>query len=78
MFGTWTSLILLVSGGGFAATHLAGKPRSPAVPASVIPLRNLRRLNVRACWVLMSTSLLRMLVNVTPSTLVSGLFFPRV
>jgi hypothetical protein len=51
------SRILVVSGGGTAATGLARRPRSPAVPASVTPPRNLRRLNGRACWILMRTFL---------------------
>ena len=38
---------------------LAVQPSSPAVPASVIPPRNRRRLNRRACWVLTGTSLPR-------------------
>ena len=33
------------------------RPRNPAVPARVSPPRNLRRLNGRACWILMGTSL---------------------
>src|SRR5215510_11592433 len=57
MLGIRTSLILVVSGGGSAATGLGRRPRSPAVPASVSPPRNLRRLNRRACWILMGTSL---------------------
>jgi hypothetical protein len=58
MLGIYTRLILVVSGGGSAATRLAGKLRSPAVPASVNPPRNRRRLKCRAYWVLMSISLL--------------------
>src|SRR6266851_5981125 len=57
MLGVWTSVIFVVSGGGSAATRLACRPRSPAVPASVNPPRNLRRLNRLACWVHMGTSL---------------------
>src|SRR5712692_5385274 len=57
MLGVWTSVIVVVSGGGSAATRLACRPRSPAVPASVNPSRNLRRLNRLACWVRMGTSL---------------------
>jgi len=55
--GIWTSLSVVVSGGGSAATSLGCKPRSPAVPASVNPSRNSRRLNRLACWILMGTSL---------------------
>src|SRR5262245_34353761 len=57
MAGTRPSLSLVVSGGGSAATRLACTPRSPAIPASVNPPRNLRRLNCRACWLCMGTSL---------------------
>src|SRR5262245_34744976 len=52
------SLIRVVSGGGSAATGTGDTPRSPAVPASVTPPRNLRRLNGRACWICMGTYLL--------------------
>src|SRR5712692_3098904 len=55
--GVLTSLIRVVSGGGSAVTGLGCTPRSPAVPASVNSPRNLRRLNCRACRVLMGTSL---------------------
>ena len=41
-------VVVLISGGGSAATGLGYTPRSPAVPASVTPPRNLRRLNGRA------------------------------
>src|SRR5262245_27286005 len=57
MLGIRTSLILVVSGGGSAATGLGCTPRSPAVPASVNPSRNCRRLNRLACWIRMGTSL---------------------
>lgn len=50
------SLSVLVSGGGSAATSLGYQPKSPVVPASVTPVRNLRRLHGLACWVLMGTS----------------------
>jgi hypothetical protein len=56
MLELWGSLSRVVSGGGSAATGLGYQPRSPTVPASVTPLRNRRRLNGRACWVLMGTS----------------------
>ena len=39
------SLSVVTSGGGSAVAGLGCKPRSPAVPASVTPPRNLRRLN---------------------------------
>jgi hypothetical protein len=57
MAGLRTNRSVVVSGGGSAATGLGYKPRSPAVPASVNPLRNLRRLNCRAYWVLIGTSI---------------------
>ena len=57
MPGILINLIVVVSGGGSAATGLGRRPRSPAVPASVNPSRNLRRLNRLAYWVLMGTSL---------------------
>src|SRR6266511_1078405 len=57
MPGFLDSLTLVVSGGGSAATGLGYQPRSPAVPASVTPPRNLRRLNGRAGWVLIGPSL---------------------
>src|SRR6266853_5970886 len=53
----WTSLSVVVSGGGSAGAGLGCKPRNPAVPTSVNPPRNLRRLNCLACWVLMGISL---------------------
>src|SRR5438132_13889769 len=56
MAGVWASRRVVVSGGGSAATDLGCQPRNPTVPVSVNPLRNLRRLNSRACWVLMGTS----------------------
>ncbi len=43
------SLSIVVSGGGSAAAELGRIPRIPAVPVSVTPPRNLRRLNRRAC-----------------------------
>src|SRR6266508_2257206 len=56
MLGSWTSLSVVVSGGGSAAVGLGPRPRNPAAPARVSPPRNLRRLNGLACWVLMGTS----------------------
>src|SRR5262249_10895894 len=50
------SLIFVVSGGGSAATGLGCQPRSPAVPASVNPPGNCRRLNRRACCLRRRTS----------------------
>src|SRR5262245_61790583 len=41
--GVLMSLSLVVSGGGSAPSVLAGTPNSPAVPASVRPLTNCRR-----------------------------------
>src|SRR5262249_49937108 len=55
--GFWGSLSIVVSGGGSAAARLGWKPRSPAVPAKVNPLRNSRRLRHLAYWILMGTSL---------------------
>jgi hypothetical protein len=55
--GLRISLIFVVSGGGSAATRPGCSPRNPAVPASVNPLRSLRRLNGLAYWVRMETSL---------------------
>src|SRR5262245_43830386 len=57
MLGIRTNLSLVVSGGGSAATGLGCTPRSPTIPASVNPPRNLRRLNRLTCWVFMGTSL---------------------
>src|SRR2546427_7732158 len=57
MTGRFRSVSCFVSGGGSAVTGLGCKPRRPAVPASVNPPRNLRRLNGRACWIVMGTSL---------------------
>src|SRR4029450_9549989 len=57
VLGSFVSLIRVVSGGGSAAVGLGCQPRSPTVPASVTPPRNLRRLNGRAYWVRMETSL---------------------
>ena len=57
MLGIRTSRIRVVSGGGSAAARVGCQPRSPAVPASVIPRRNLRRLNGPAYRVCMRTSL---------------------
>ena len=76
MLGLRTSRIVVVSGGGSAAIGLGYTPRSPAVPASVTPPRNLRRLNCLACWVLIGTPF-QMLVSVTPRTPTRGLFFHR-
>lgn len=56
MLGTRTSRIRVVSGGGSAAARLGCQPRSPAAPASVIPRRNLRRLNRLGYTVCMGTS----------------------
>ena len=44
-------------GGGSAVASPGCRPRHPAVPARASPLRNLRRLNGLACWILMRTSL---------------------
>jgi hypothetical protein len=57
MLGIRTSRIRVVSGGGSAAARLGCKPRSPAVPASDIPRRNLRRLSGPAYRVCMGISL---------------------
>ena len=59
VLGTFVSRSRVVSGGGSAAVNLGcrGPRRGPAVPSSVIPPRNLRRLNGLACWILISTSL---------------------
>ena len=57
MAGLCTNRSVVVSGGGSAATGLGCRPRSPAVPASVSPLRNLRRLNCLACWGLIGISI---------------------
>src|SRR3989442_783018 len=57
MPGSRPSLSRVVSGGGSAATGLGCTPRSPAIPASVTPPRNRRRLNRRTCWLHMRTSL---------------------
>jgi hypothetical protein len=57
MAGVLGSLSVVVSGGGSATTGLGDRPRRPAVPASVSPPRNLRRLNGRACCVLMGIPL---------------------
>src|SRR5712691_11249397 len=57
MAGLRNHRIVVVSGGGSAAPSLGYTPRSPAVPASVTPPRNLRRLNGLACWVFMGTFL---------------------
>src|SRR6266540_668981 len=58
MAGLRNHLIVVVSGGGSAALGLEWRPRSAAVPASVNPLRNFRRLICLACWIRMGTSLL--------------------
>src|SRR5262249_32289191 len=47
--GEWTRRTFVTSGGGSAATGLGCTPRSPAVPVSVKPRRNLRRLHTLAC-----------------------------
>src|SRR4029450_13831721 len=52
-----TSLMVVVSGGGSAATGLGRQPSSPADPASVKLPRNLRRLHRRVGWVLIGISL---------------------
>ena len=74
--GYWASLSRVVSGGGSAATGLGCTPRSPAVPASVNPPRNLRRLNGRACWLCMGTSLPDA-GHATPSMPASGRHYIR-
>src|SRR5262249_27091713 len=51
------SLIWVVSGGGSAVATLGCSPSHDAVPTKVKPSRNLRRLNRRAWWALMDTSL---------------------
>src|SRR5439155_11761722 len=56
MPGTRTSLSLVVSGGGSAATSLGCTPRQPAVPTRLNSPRNSRRLNRLALWVRMGTS----------------------
>src|SRR4030095_6096847 len=76
MLGTLTSMIRVVSGGGSAWAGLARSPRRPPVPATVSPVRNLRRVNGRAYWVFMESPF-QVLVNATLGTLSSGLFFPR-
>src|SRR5262245_3671242 len=57
MLGIRTSRIRVVSGGGSAAAGLECQPSSPAVPAIVIPRRNLRRLTHRGYRVCIGTSL---------------------
>jgi hypothetical protein len=47
----------VVSGGGSAAADPGDSLSSPAVPASVTPFRNRRRLNGLAWWILMGTFL---------------------
>jgi hypothetical protein len=46
-------LILVVSGGGTAATGRGLRPSNPAVPARVSPRKNARRFQDVASWVLM-------------------------
>jgi hypothetical protein len=58
MLGIWTSLILVVSGGGSAATDLGLRLSSPPVPASVSPSKNCRRLNPVMRWLSMEASVL--------------------
>src|SRR6266699_2656126 len=54
---TCTSVSFVVSGGGSATAGLGLRPRSPAVPASVSPPKNARRLHRCVCWLRMDTSL---------------------
>ena len=54
--GAVTSVSLVVSGGGSAATSLGFRPRSPAVPASVSPPKNFRRLKPSPCLLIMGIS----------------------
>src|SRR5262245_14353612 len=65
MAGLCTHRIVVVSGGGSAATGLGCRPRNPAAPASVTPPSKLRRLNRRACCERIGTSLAEMLVSAT-------------
>jgi hypothetical protein len=67
MLGIRTSRILVVSGGGSAASRLGCRPSSPAVPARVNRPRNARRVQPSACGALIG-DLLSLTVTVRTGT----------